>query len=175
MLQWNAGVVGMRRSNMRRHWASCIVLPLASASLTAACATLATPGPVSHSPFDLPNETGTVGRYLRDCLSPGTGLTLGSDARQSINPVQVTAVIRCEPDPGIDAVKVSRATRDIGPLLAAFTMRTTSSPAPTGKVTVFIVYLNDTTATYLAVTGIPETVVAQAGFTAIGTTPSGSL
>jgi len=146
-----------------------------SACLASACGGIASPGPVSHSPFDLPTATGSMGTYLRDCLSPNSGLVLGSDAPVSIDSANVSAIVRCEPDADHNAVRVSEAKGDLGPLLRALATRPSASSSSTGKETVFIVYKQDDTTNFVTATGIPQSAVDTAKFQLIGTTPSGSL
>jgi len=128
----------VRRTGMNR--TLCIVVAILSACLASACGGVASPGPVGHSPFDLPTATGTIGTYLRDCLGPDTGLVLGSDAPVRIDSASVTAIVRCEPDADHNAVRVSEAMGDVGPLLGALATRRPVSSSSTGKQTVFIVF-----------------------------------
>lgn len=153
----------------------CIVVAILSACLAAACGGVASPGPVSHSPLDFPTATGTIGTYLRDFLGPDTGPVLGSDAPVRIDSASVTAIVRCEPDADHNAVRVSEAMGDVGPLLGALATRRPVSSSSTGKQTVFIVFKQDDTTNLVTATGIPESAVDAAKFQVIGTTPSGSL
>jgi hypothetical protein len=152
-----------------------VVVVVACAFMTAACGSASSPGQVSHPPFDLPSETGATGVYLRDCLAPGTGLVTGTDEPRRIASGNVAVIIRCEPDPGHDAVRVSTATGDPAALLSAMTSRPSASSTGGGKATVFVVLMNDSNRVILTATGIPASAVDDAKFQFIGTTPSGSL
>lgn len=146
-----------------------------STCLVSACAGDVAPGPVDHSPFDLPSETGTVGLYLRNCLAPSTGLVTGSDAPARIDGAGVLTIIECAPDTGREAVRVSRATGDVRPLLAALASRPPAFATSTGKKTVLVIFTQGDQKAYVTVSGVPAAALDAATFVLVGTTPSGSL
>ena len=154
---------------------SRIAVAIVPACLVSACYGGATPGPVSHSPYDLPTETGSAGLYLRNCLDPNTGLITGSDAPTRIDSADILVIIRCEPDAGHDAVRVSQATGDVRWLIDTLAKRPTASSSSTGKQTVFVIFKRDDTKSYLTATGVPISAIDAAKFQVVGTTPSGSL
>jgi hypothetical protein len=82
-------------------------------------------------------------------------------------------VIRREPVVAQRAVAVSQAQRDWRPLLAWLAAGPVT-PA-TGKVTTYLVHLDDDTVETLTWGEAPTPTVAQARLVALGTTPPGSL
>ena len=167
------GGAAVRQTDVTR--VSRLALVLMAACLASACGGIASPGPVDHSPFDLPSATWSIGVYLRNCLAPSTGLALGSGAPVRIDSANVKVIVRCEPDSDHNAVRVSEATGDVGPLLDALATRPAVTPSSTGKQTIFIVFNQDDTTNFVTATGVPAAAVSAAKFQVIGTTPSGSL
>jgi hypothetical protein len=119
----------------------------------------------------LPTDTGTRGIDLRACLGPD-GMARG---RASVRPdLNVTRVLRCEPDLATGAVRVSVATGDVSALLDELVHQSSTGAQPHGSNT-YLLYseqLDVRQTVFLRVEN--ESAMNAARFRLIGETPTGA-